>query len=96
MRRNLHPTEGARFLFERILDEDTRASYRAQIYTPAEVFEATATLGDDGSVELPPTGAPRELDERLATMARLLARDATKRRADGLGAWPERVLRWRK
>lgn len=96
MRRNLHPTEGARFLFERTADEGPRARYRAQIYTPTELFEAAAILGEDGSVELPPTGASAELDERLATMARLIARDAAKRRADGLGAWPERVLRWRK
>lgn len=96
MRRNLHPTEGARFLFERTSDEGAQARYRAQIYTPTELFESSALLGEDGRVELPPSGAPAALDERLLVMARLIARDAAKRRADGLGAWPDRVLRWRK
>lgn len=96
MSRNLHPTEGARFLLERTADEDTRAIYRASIYTPDAVYTAVASVADDGTVELPPTGAPAELDDRLALIAKLLARDATKRRDDGLVVWPARILRWRK
>lgn len=94
--RNLHPTEGARYLLQRLADEGARATYQAQIYTPTEVFTSTARLSDDGTLELPPTGAPGDLDERLATMARLVARDAPKRRDDGLAAWPQRILRWRR
>lgn len=96
MSRDLHPTEGARYLLERTADDGARATYRAAIYTPDAVFGATATLTDDGTVELPATGAPAELDDRLTIIARLVARDARKRRDDGLPAWPSRILRWRK
>lgn len=96
MSRDLHPTEGARYLLERTADDGERATYRASIYTPAAVFTATATVTADGGVELGATGAPGELDERLAIMVKLLARDAGKRRADGLVVWPTRLLRWRK
>ncbi len=96
MSRNLHPTEGARFLLERTADAGACATYRASIYTPAAVFTATAVLDEAGAVELLPTGAPGDLDDRLAIVVRLVARDASKRRADGLVVWPARILRWRK
>src|SRR4051794_39102061 len=97
MPRDLHPTEGARYLLERDGDGDgPRARYRVAIYVPDTVYVATATLGDDGSVELAATGAPDELHARLATIAKLVARDAGKLRADGMPAWPQRILRWRR
>ena len=96
MSRNLHPTEGARFLLERVEDKGPRATYRAAIYTPDAVFTAVAMLDEDGTAELPPPGAPGDLDERLRTIAKLLARDAMKRRDEGLVVWPVRILRWRK
>jgi hypothetical protein len=102
MKRDLHPTGGARYLLERDdpdTDPDTdpaRARYRVAIYTPDVVFTGVATLGDDGSVELAPTGAPEELHGRLVAIARLVARDAAKLRGDGLPAWPQRILRWRR
>lgn len=96
MSRDLHPSEGARFLLERASDDGARATYRASIYTPDAVFTATGVLVEDGTVELAATGAPAELDERLAIIARLVARDAARRRADGLVVWPARILRWRK
>ncbi|MDX2090970.1 MAG: hypothetical protein SFX73_24130 [Kofleriaceae bacterium] len=95
-RRNLHPTEGVRFVLERTEDQGTRATYLASVYTPDAVFSSTATLVDDGTAELPATGAPPELEERLATVARLIARDANKRKEDGLVTWPGRIMRWRK
>lgn len=91
----LHPPSGARFLLERTAVSGARATYRAAIYTPGAVYAAVATLSDDGSVELPPTGAPAALEAALATFARLTARGAAGRRADGLPPWPARVLRWR-
>jgi hypothetical protein len=94
--RDLHPTEGARYLFERTSDDGARATYRAVIYQPASEHEATVTLGDDGSVQLGECAAPPELVERLANMAKLVARDAPKLRADGMPPWPARILRWRK
>lgn len=96
MSRNLHPTEGARFLLERTDDQGTRATYCASVYTPDSVFTAVATLDEDGTADLAATGAPGDLDERLRTIAKLLARDATRRREDGLVVWPVRILRWRK
>lgn len=98
MNRDLHPTDGARYLLE--LDpsggDGARARYRAAIYTPDAEFSAAATLGDDGSVELGATGAPDELHARLISIARLLARDAARRRDDGMPPWPARILRWRR
>jgi hypothetical protein len=91
----LQPTSGARFLLERTADSGARATYRAAIYTPDAVYASTATLSDDGGVELLPTGAPAALDAALGTFARLTARGAARRREDGLPAWPARVLRWR-
>ncbi len=105
--RNLRPTEGARFLLEREIDPSqteaavsaapTSALYRASIFTPDAEFTTTATLGEDGAVQLASaTGAPGDLDERLKNIAKLVARDAPKRREDGLAVWPARILRWRK
>lgn len=91
----LHPHDGARFLLERMRDDGARATYRAAIYTPDAVYAATAILVDDGSVELAPTGAPGDLDDKLAMFAKLTARGAAKRRDDGLLPWPARVMRWR-
>lgn len=91
----LHPRDGARFLLERTSDGGARATYRAAIYTPDAVYASTATLDEDGGVELAPTGAPGDLDDRLAMFAKLTARGAAKRRGDGLPPWPARVTRWR-
>lgn len=91
----LRPSAGARFLLERVGEAGDRATYRATIFTPDAEFSATAELRDDGTFELPATGAGAELHDHLAMQARLLARGAAKRRDDGLPAWPARVLRWR-
>jgi hypothetical protein len=99
--RNLTPTEGARFLLERHVaptsTDESRATYRVSIYTPDATFSTIAALAEDGTVALEgPTGAPGDLDERLKNIAKLVARDAPKRREDGLVVWPARILRWRK
>ncbi|HEY4059453.1 MAG TPA: hypothetical protein VGM39_22700 [Kofleriaceae bacterium] len=96
MNRDLHPTEGARYLLERSSDDGARATYRAVIYTPTTEHATTATLGDDGSVSVAACDAPTELVDRLANMAKVVARDASKLRGDGMPPWPARVLRWRK
>jgi hypothetical protein len=104
VQRDLHPSDGARYLLERDdaspADPSTegghRVRYRVAIYTRDQVFPSTATLGDDGQVDLAPTGAPDELHARLATIAKLVARDAARLREDGMPAWPQRVLRWRR
>ena len=100
MARDLHPSEGARYLIERALGpgdaaDAATARYTAAIYTADAAFTATAVLGDDGSAELAPTGAPDELHARMVAMVRLVARDAARLRAAGLPPWPQRVLRWR-
>ena len=91
----LKPTAGARFLLELERVDGARAIYRATIFTPDAEFSTTATLGEDGSVDIAPAGAPGELDATLAMLAKLTARGATKRKDDGLPAWPQRLLRWR-
>jgi hypothetical protein len=92
--RDLIPSEGARFLFERERDDGARAEYRVAIYTPEAIFEGHAILTDDGSVELE-LAAPDELVATARTFAKLIARSAAKKREDGLPPWPARVLRWR-
>ena len=97
--RDLHPSDGARFLLERDgAGDGPTARYRATIYTPDAEFAAGAVLGDDGKVELDPIGvrAPDDLHARLAALARLVARDAARLRGDGLPPWPQRILRWRR
>ena len=96
MSRDLRPTEGARFLLELDRDDGATASYRVAIFTPEASHTGVATVGDDGAATLVPTGAPAELDDAAGKLAKLLARDAAKRRADGLPAWPARILRWRR
>lgn len=97
MSRNLHPSEGARFILERATDAGDRATYKASIYTPDAVFATTASLAEDGTAALDaPANAPGDLDERLTILAKLVARDAPKRRDDGLVVWPARIMRWRK
>lgn len=89
------PTAGARFLLELDGVDGTRARYRATVFVPDADYASVATLAEDGSVDLAPTGAPGELDDTLAMFAKLLARGVAKRREDGLPPWPQRLLRWR-
>jgi hypothetical protein len=91
----LRPTAGARFLLELDSVDGTRAIYRATIYTPDAEYTTTATLDENGDVEMPHTNAEATLHGTLVMLARLAARGATKRREDGLPPWPHRLLRWR-
>lgn len=95
----LRPTEGTRFLLERLSHEDdgSRAFYRAVIFTPDQRFDYQIELNIEGATQLTPqpSAAPADLEQKLGTIASLLARSAAKRRADRLLPWPPRVLRWR-
>lgn len=91
----LRPTEGARFLLERISDAGAQAEYRVAIYTPGSTYEGRAVLVDDGTATVNAEGAPEELFAMLTMLAKLTARGAAKKREDGLPPWPQRVLRWR-
>jgi len=94
---SLTPTEGARFLLERQDEAGTTATYRAAIFTPTATFEGRATLSEDGTVALAMAvdGALADHVETLEMLAKLTARSAAKKRADGMPPWPARVLRWR-
>ena len=93
---DLTPTAGARFLLERVAEHGAGATYRATIYTPDAEYATTLELAEDGSVGGDvAAGAPADLAQMLTRIASLTARGATKRRADGLAAWPPRILRWR-
>jgi hypothetical protein len=89
------PTDGARFVLEREREDGASAIYRVTIHTPDATFASTATLREDGGVELTPTGAPGALESTLVMFAKLTARAAAKKREDGLPPWPARVTRWR-
>lgn len=94
---DLHPTEGARFLFAHLESDDAAASYDAAIFTPDARFDYAARLEATGTVDLSAVGdaAPADLERKLTTIARVMARDADKNRTSGLPPWPHRVLRWR-
>jgi hypothetical protein len=94
---DLRPTEGARFLLERLSDAGPAATYRAVIYTPSSTYEAVATLSDDGTATIAAEtpGIPDDLLATLTMLAKLTARSAAKKREDGLPPWPARILRWR-
>ncbi|HET6611527.1 MAG TPA: hypothetical protein VFG83_06050 [Kofleriaceae bacterium] len=94
------PGEGVRFLLERgeVAGDQASATYAASILTPRGRHELAATLWADGRAELAPTSEPSadaaDL-KRLDGIARTVARAAAKNRAEGLPAWPARILRWR-
>lgn len=91
----LTPTEGARFLLERLAEQEGGAEYRATIFTPEATYAGTAQLREDGSAEVVIGGAPAELVEVMQMLAKLTARGAAKKREDGFPPWPARVMRWR-
>jgi hypothetical protein len=74
-----------------------RATYRAAVITADARADYRAELADDGTVALTAQGAPAapEHEEMLAMIAKLTARGAAGRRADGLPPWPARITRWR-
>jgi hypothetical protein len=92
---SLTPTDGARFLLERLAERDGGAEYRATIFTPEATHAGTAQLGEDGSAVVVIAAAPAELVEVMQMLAKLTARSAAKKREDGFPPWPARVLRWR-
>jgi hypothetical protein len=92
---SLTPTDGARFLLERLAEREGGAEYRATIFTPEATHAGTAQLGEDGSAAVTIAGAPAELLEVMHMYAKLIARSAAKKRTDGFPPWPARVLRWR-
>lgn len=91
---DLTPTEGARFLLERLSEHEARATYRATIYTPAATYAGQAVLGENGTVEVS-LEAPEALVAMLAMFGKLIARAAAGQRARGISPWPARVMRWR-
>jgi hypothetical protein len=92
------PSAGARFVLERrAVSAGAFAVYDASIATAEVTYRADATLHDDGTVELFAVGepAPAALMEKLTMFAKLTARSAPSRRAEGVPVWPARVTRWR-
>lgn len=98
-RDSYHPSEGARFLLLRLerSADDQHALYEAAIFTPTTRFDYRADMHMGGELTLTASGerAPKDLEDKLATIARLIARSAESRRNDELPPWPDRVLRWR-
>src|ERR1043165_10252613 len=97
MPRDLHPSDGARYLLDRDGPGDgAQVRYRAAIYTRDAEFATTALLDDAGGADLGPSGAPDELHARLLHLCRLVARDAAPLRADGLPPPPPPIPRRRR
>lgn len=94
-----HPSEGARFLLKRLQRsaDDQHALYDAAVYTPTSRFDYRAEMHLDGELTLTAQSepAPQDLEAKLTTIAKLVARSAKSRRDDDLPPWPDRVLRWR-
>jgi hypothetical protein len=100
MNRDLHPTDGARYLLEldAELEAGAAARYRATVFTPKSSMSTHLLLRDDGAVTLA-DGAIAIADPFMATLstfAKLTARATPKRREDEMPAWPARILRWRR
>ncbi|MBK9033835.1 MAG: hypothetical protein IPL61_21635 [Myxococcales bacterium] len=96
-RRGLWPQDGARLLLDRVAAEPTRATYAAWVLTATAEHAYQAELDDTGAVALTAVAAATDAaaEDDLRMLARLTARAAAKRAADGLPPWPPRVLRWR-
>jgi hypothetical protein len=92
---------GARFILERRsapeANDQGPAVYAATVETNQATHHAQVNILEDGSVDVGPAepALPADLLGRLTTFARLMARAAPTRRADGIAAWPARVTRWR-
>jgi hypothetical protein len=93
----LAPTAGARFVLELDREDAARATYRAAVITPDARADYDAALDDGGGVALIARGTPAsaEHEEMLQMIAKLVARGAAGRAADGLPPWPARITRWR-
>lgn len=92
-RDQLRPAVGARLLLERVASAGDRATYAAWLLTAGGEHAYTAELTDAGDAVLTP--ATGEGADDLLVLARLTARAAARRAADGLPPWPPRILRWR-
>ena len=75
----------------------SQAEYEAVIYTPLTSYCYRARLSASGEVALVAAAAPApaELERRLATLARVIARKAASNSRDGVPPWPQRIQRWR-
>lgn len=92
------PAHGVRYQLERLEPGSSeRCRYALTVATPEQSYGGEALLSADGAVELArlDPATPPELRAQLEIFARLLARAAPARAADGLPVWPERVQRWR-
>ena len=94
---SLTPAHGARFVLELVEASATGAIYAGAVITADARFDYRAELSESGDVVLSAQGDPatRDHEGMLAMIARLVARGAAGRRADGLQPWPARITRWR-
>ena len=96
---SLHPTEGARFLFERetVSAGHKNGGYRVVVFTPDDRFEYRADMSLDGTFEVTPgeRSASADNEKKLRAIAKLIARSSGRKQSQELPPWPHRVLRWR-
>lgn len=97
------PSAGARYLLVRQSQDEQGglacARYEATVTTADATYRAELLLREDGGVELAAgeggAALPEALAKALGMFAKLTARGAPSRRAEGVPLWPARVTRWR-
>lgn len=101
---DLRPQSGVRFVLLRGAFADEQATYSAAIiaatavwrFTVALVAGAEPVLTPLDAIDAPSYIAPDAKQAGMLIMiARLTARAAPSRQADGLAPWPPRIVRWR-
>lgn len=79
---DLHPKQGARFVFHRI--DEAPLSYRVEVFLPeTRRHETTMSWDEDGSPVLAPAVSEAAVREQLVKLARVLKRT----KADRLSRW---------
>jgi hypothetical protein len=86
-----HPESGVRFTLERPRDGGPPWVYEGDAFTPTERFKVQARVEADGTVAVEGE-APADVAEKARLMLRTLYKQA---KADGDGAPPRKVVRWR-
>lgn len=76
--KDLHPKQGARFVFER--EDEAPLTYRVEVYLPESVrIETRLRWDDEGASVLEPAVDDAAVVEHLVKLARVLKRSAAPR-----------------
>jgi hypothetical protein len=91
----VHPSSGGRVILELDAETAEEIRYRAELYTPDELFRAPVTIGvKDGAVSYGAWDASQP-PAWLVDFATAFLRGEWRARQKAPSAWPRRVSRWR-